>query len=119
MTDHPLDLRLHDIVESITIARNEVVDTTLDAFEHDRRKQLIVERCIEIISEASRHLPADLKARHPNIPWSRVAGIGNIIRHDYERVAPDVLWSIIYDHLPAMERVCRTELEAEQGKDES
>ena len=103
MTDHTLDLRLNDIVESIIIARSEAVDTTLDAFEHDRRKQLIIERCIEIISEASRHLP-----------WSRVAG-GNVIRHDYERVAPDVLWSIIHDHLPAMERTCRIELAAAQG----
>jgi hypothetical protein len=43
MTDHTLNLRLHDIVESITMASSEVVDTTLDAFGHDRRKQLIVE----------------------------------------------------------------------------
>jgi hypothetical protein len=62
MTDHSLDLRLHDILESITIARDEVAGTTLDAFELDRRKQLIVVRCIEIISEASRHLTDDLKA---------------------------------------------------------
>lgn len=117
MTDHSLDLRLHDVLESITMARREVADTTLDDFEHNRRKQLIVERCIEIISEASRHLSADLKARHPAIPWSRVAGIGNVIRHNYERVAPDVLWSIIHDHLPAMEQVCREELAARQGRE--
>jgi uncharacterized protein with HEPN domain len=116
MTDHSLNLRLHDIVESVTIAGNEVVDTTIDAFERDRRKQLIVERCIEIISEASRHLPADLKARYPDIPWSRVAGIGNIIRHNYERVSPDLLWSIIHDHLTAMERACRAEIAAEPGR---
>lgn len=114
MADHSLELRLNDILESITIVRDEVASTTLGAFELDRRKQLIVERCIEIISEASRHLTDDVKARHPDIPWSRVAGIGNVIRHNYERVAPDVLWSIIHDHLPAMERVCRTELAAKQ-----
>ena len=68
MADHALDLRLHDIGESIAIARDEVAGMTLDAFERDRRKQLIVKRCIEIISEASRHLPDDLKARHPHIP---------------------------------------------------
>ena len=112
MTDHSLDLRLNDMLEAIAIARNEVVGVTLDAFETDRRKQLIVERCIEIISEASRHVPGEMKARHPDIPWSRVAGVGNVIRHNYERVAPDVLWSIIRDHLPAVERVCRAELAA-------
>jgi uncharacterized protein with HEPN domain len=49
-----LGLRLHDIFESITMSSNEVADTTFDTFERDRRKQLIVERRIEIISEASR-----------------------------------------------------------------
>jgi uncharacterized protein with HEPN domain len=65
MTDHTPDLRLYDIVEATTIARAEMVDTTLEAFERDRRKQLVVERCIEIISEASRHLPDDLKSPPP------------------------------------------------------
>jgi uncharacterized protein with HEPN domain len=41
---------------------------TLDAFEPDRRKRWLVERGLEIISEASRHLPAALKARHASIP---------------------------------------------------
>jgi uncharacterized protein with HEPN domain len=53
---------------------------TLRAFEPDRRKRWLVERGIEIISEASRHLPDELKARHPEIPWPKVAGIGNVLR---------------------------------------
>jgi len=50
---------------------------TLEAFEPDKRKRWLVERGIEIISEASRHLSDELKARHPQIPWPKVAGIGN------------------------------------------
>lgn len=110
MAGHGLDLRLRDIIESIEIACGEVSGLTLDSFEADRRKNLIVERCIEIVSEASRHLTAELKGRNPESPWSKVAGIGNIIRHNYERVAPDVLWAIVHDHLPALEQVCRTEV---------
>ncbi|MBS0561185.1 MAG: DUF86 domain-containing protein [Proteobacteria bacterium] len=110
MTDRSVDLRLSDMVEAIGLAREEVAGITLDAFESDRRRQLIVERCVEIISEASRHLPADVKARHPEIPWPRVAGIGNVLRHAYDRVAPDVLWALIAEHLPALERACRAEL---------
>ena len=64
---------------------------TLRSFEPDRRKRWLVERGIEIISEASRRLPDELKARHPEIPWSKVAGIGNVLRHEYERIAYDVL----------------------------
>jgi len=50
-------------------------------FAADRFRQLGIERCLEIISEASRHIPDDAKARHPEIPWRRVADIGNRIRH--------------------------------------
>jgi uncharacterized protein with HEPN domain len=88
---------------------------SLQAFEPDRRKRWLVERGIEIISEASRHLPDELKARHPEIPWPKVAGIGNVLRHDYEHVAHDVLWHVVRDDLPALEKVCREELAREQA----
>jgi uncharacterized protein with HEPN domain len=83
---------------------------TLQSLESDKRKRWLVERGIEIISEASRHLPEGLKARHPEIPWSKVAGIGNVPRHEYERVAHDVLWRVVNDDLPPLEVVCRKEL---------
>ncbi|HEY8160963.1 MAG TPA: HepT-like ribonuclease domain-containing protein [Methylocystis sp.] len=65
-----------------------------------------------MISEASRHLSMEIKARRPEIPWGKVAGIGNILRHDYERIAPDLLWKLVRDDLPLLEKVCREELAA-------
>jgi uncharacterized protein with HEPN domain len=59
---------------------------------------------------ASRHLPENLKAGTPEIPWPKVAGIGNILRHDYMDVARDVLWQVVHDNLPPLEKVCRIEL---------
>jgi uncharacterized protein with HEPN domain len=78
--------------------------------ETDKRKRWLIERGIEIISEASRHLNEDLKARHPEIPWPKVAGMGNILRHEYERIAHDVLWRVVRDDLPPLEKACREEL---------
>lgn len=54
-----------------------------------------VERNLERLSEASRHIPDVLKAQHPQIPWREIAGIGNILRHDYPRVDPTELWETI------------------------
>ena len=68
---------------------------------------------MEIISEASRHLPPELKERHPHIPWRNVAGIGNVLRHNYESVSAAVLWNLAKDDLPALEAVCRLELDIE------
>jgi uncharacterized protein with HEPN domain len=53
-----------------------------------------------------------MKARQAGIPWSKVAGIGNILRHDYDQVAPDVLWKHSRDDLPFLGQVCRDELVA-------
>lgn len=102
--------RLTDIVEAIELIRSEMADVSLAAFEHDIRKRWLVERGIEIISEASRRLTAALKARHPEIPWPKVAGIGNVLRHEYEGVAHDVLWHVVREDLPPLENVCRAEL---------
>ena len=87
---------------------------TLEAFEVNIRKRWLVERGVEIISEASRRLPDALKARHPEIPWPKVAGIGNVLRHDYEDVAAPVMWKLVHDDLPVLEAVCRAELVAAQ-----
>src|SRR5215475_3213371 len=92
--------RLTDIIEAIEHIRSEMAGMTIDAFEADWRKRWLVERGIEIISEASRRLSDELKARHPEIPWPKVAGIGNVLRHDYEHVAHDVLWHVVHDVPP-------------------
>ena len=63
----------------------------LETFEADIRKRWLVERGVEIISEASRRLSEDLKTRHPEIPWPKVAGIGNVLRHNYENIAAPVM----------------------------
>ncbi|KWT78976.1 HepT-like ribonuclease domain-containing protein [Candidatus Magnetominusculus xianensis] len=111
-------LRLTDIIEALELIRNEMADVTLHEFESDRRRQWMIERGIEIISEASRHLPDALKKRHSEIPWPKVAGIGNILRHDYERIAYDVLWHVVRDDLPVLESVCREELAAEIAREQ-
>jgi len=103
--------RLTDIVEAIELINSEMEGVSLAAFAADRRKRWLVERGIEIISEASRRLPDELKARHPEIPWPKVAGIGNVLRHEYQEVAHDVLWHVVRDNLPTLDSACRVELE--------
>jgi uncharacterized protein with HEPN domain len=74
-----------------------------------------VERGVEIIWEASRHLTEELKARHPEKPWAKVAGIGDVLRHDYESISAPVMWKLVQDDLPPLETVCREELAREQA----
>jgi uncharacterized protein with HEPN domain len=109
--------RLTDIVEAIELIQSDMAGVTLDAFEADRRKRWLVERGIEIISEASRRLSPAVKTRHPEIPWPKVAGIGNVLRHEYEDVAHDVLWHVVHDNLPPLKMACLDELAAAKQAD--
>jgi uncharacterized protein with HEPN domain len=50
---------------------------------------------LEIISEASRRLPDEMKARHGNIPWRDIAAAGNVYRHEYDDVSPALVWESV------------------------
>jgi uncharacterized protein with HEPN domain len=71
-----------------------------------------VTRCLEIISEASRRLPEELKARHPAIEWREMAASGNFYRHEYEHVAARRVWETLTHHLPPLRAVVAHELAA-------
>jgi uncharacterized protein with HEPN domain len=110
MADRALVLRLTDMIEAIERIHLVVSRLSLDEFEANWEHQWLVERGVQIISEASRHLSGELKTRHPEIPWTKVAGIGSVLRHDYERIAPDVIWKLATVDLPILDAVCRDEL---------
>jgi uncharacterized protein with HEPN domain len=71
MSDHSSNPHLNDIIEAIERVRQMLGDMKLDAFETDWQRQWMVERGVEIISEASRRLPDELKAKHPGSPGRR------------------------------------------------
>jgi uncharacterized protein with HEPN domain len=107
--------RLSDMVQAMERLQSLIESVTIAEFGHDWQRQWLVERGVEIISDASRHLPNALKARHPTIPWRKVAGIGNILRHNYESIAAPVMWALVREDLPPLEKVCRAELARAQG----
>jgi uncharacterized protein with HEPN domain len=74
-----------------------------DEMRRDPIRRAALERFFEIISEASRHIPEDRRAAHPHIPWKRIAGIGNILRHAYDGVDIDLLLNTAGPELDALE----------------
>jgi len=68
MPPHPQIPRLTDIIEASERVRGLLDNISIESFETDWQRQWLVERGVEIISEASRHLTPELKARHPQIP---------------------------------------------------
>ncbi len=103
----PLGLIVEEMLDYIEQASSYVADMTFEQYSSDRKTQRAVERCIEVISEASRHIPDELKSRRPDIPWRDVATIGNVFRHNYHTIAARVVWDTIRLDLPALELAVR------------
>ena len=67
-------------------------------------------RSLEIISEASRRLSDELKARHPDIPWKEMAAVVNFYRHNYEEVTSLRVWKTLREDFPPLRAVVEQEL---------
>ena len=88
--------------DAIAGIRALTAGSAFDDFACQWAMQRAVERGLEIVSEASRHVSAELKAFAPDMPWRQIAAIGNLLRHEYQRADPRTTWNIIEEHLPAL-----------------
>lgn len=102
-------LYVDQILEAIKNIYTDIAGKDLESFRADRRTRQLVERNLEILSEASRRLPDEFKQREPDTPWRNIAGIGNVLRHDYYKSNPEILWEICRRNLKnlqdAVERI--------------
>ncbi|MCK1754400.1 DUF86 domain-containing protein [Bradyrhizobium sp. 137] len=101
---------LRDILHHIDLAAEFAGRLDREEFAADMRTVYAVTRCLEIISEASRRLPEELKARHPAIAWKQMAAAGNVYRHNYEDVAAHFVWETVQRALPPLREVLEEEV---------
>ena len=96
---------LSDMLFNIDLAISFAQGFDYERFLADTRTFYAITRCLEIISEASRRLSPEMKARHPAIPWRKVS-----YRHDYEQVAHRLVWGTVHESLPALRAAIDQEL---------
>src|SRR5262245_31679830 len=101
---------LQDILRHIDLVAEFVDGLTAEQFGRDVLRVYAVTRCLEIISEASRRLPSEIKHRHPDLAWREMAGAGNIYRHDYDNVAATRVWETVRNALPPLRSAIVREL---------
>jgi uncharacterized protein with HEPN domain len=95
-------VRLSDILDNIDAVAEMIDGVHFEAYRRDLKLRRAIERCVEIISEASRHIPMQLKSEYPEHPWDEIAGIGNLLRHHYERIDDLIMWKIAVQSLPQL-----------------
>ncbi len=94
---------LRDIREAIEDARQFVVGMSYETFSSDRKTVYASMRALEIIGEAARRLPDEVRELDPSIPWQRMVAFRNVIAHEYDRITISVVWDTILTDLPGIE----------------
>jgi uncharacterized protein with HEPN domain len=101
---------LRDILRHIDLAEQFAQGQGYEGLRDDLQALYAVIRSLEIISEASRRLSDELKARHAGIPWREMAAAGNFYRHNYEDVTPRRVWKTLREDLPPLRAAVDQEL---------
>lgn len=76
--------------------------TTFDAFVQDELLTSAVIRQLEIIGEATKNLPAAVRKRYPDVPWSSMARMRDRLSHGYWTVDYEIVWKVIKEEIPAL-----------------
>ena len=102
---------LQDILECIDLIELYTQNLTKSAFLASREKQDAVIRRLEIIGEATRHLPPEITAAHQEIPWPRIIAMRNRLIHAYGQVDLELTWKVVERELPRLKRLVRALLD--------
>ena len=95
-------LSLRDILDGIDMIVQFVRGMDLEAFRADPKTVAAVERKLLLISEAAIRLGEDAYRLCPGLPWHNIRGIGNWLRHRYDRVDVETVWNTVVDDLPPL-----------------
>jgi len=106
-----IKLYLQDIWESIIAIEEYIHELSEDAFYSDRQVQDAVIRRLEIIGEAVKNIDEDFRNKYPQIPWKKIAGMRDIIAHEYFGVRLDRIWDTVRKDLPDLKNKIRIIME--------
>jgi len=95
-------IRIRDILDCIEKIEKFTRGYTFTDFQEDEKTIDSVLRNLEIIGEASRHVPTDIRIRYPDIPWVEMLTMRNIVIHEYHGVNLEIIWQTVKENLPPL-----------------
>ncbi|MBL7075728.1 DUF86 domain-containing protein [candidate division KSB1 bacterium] len=107
MSKRNYKLYIEDILESIEKIKRYTKGMRLEELSKDNKTIDAVVRNFEIIGEASRQLPEAIKTRYPEVDWRAMIDFRNVIIHEYFGISINIVWDIIKNELPPLEKEIR------------
>jgi len=97
--------RVRHILEAIRQIQAALSGVDYKQFEGDLLLRLAMERLLEIVCEASKYIPPDIKAGEPDVAWRKVTDFGNRLRHAYHSIDAAIVWQIANEDLEPLKRL--------------
>ena len=106
-------LYLEDILESCGKIERYTEQLSFDQFLEDRKTYDAVVLNLEIIGEAAKNVPEDVRLRYPDIEWRKIAGLRDVIAHEYFGIDDEILWDIIQNKIRSLQREVKRVVETQ------
>jgi len=110
---------LDDIKEAAGKIRKYTTGMTYEEFLADEKTQDAVIRNFEVIGEATKNLPTELRNRYSAVEWRQVAGLRDVMAHGYYRIDRQIVWEIVTEKIPGFRKdilkIIREETKREEG----
>jgi len=102
---------LRDILDAMEKAERFVENLSYEEFTEDDKTVFAVVRALEIIGEATKNIPDDSRKAHPDVPWKDMAGMRDILIHDYFGVDMETVWLTVTERIPKVKLLIQKMLE--------
>jgi uncharacterized protein with HEPN domain len=111
VTKRQLEDYLQDILDAISLIEQFTSGIEFESFSQNLEKVFAVSRAIEIIGEAVKRVPNDVKNQYLDIPWRDIAGMRGKLIHDYFNTDTEIIWNAVQEDVPQLKTMISRVLE--------
>ena len=104
---------LDDTLTALSDAEEFTRGMNYETFAADKKTVNAVIRSLEVLGEATKRVPASFRAQYPDIPWSKMAGLRDVLIHDYMGVDLKTVWKVVQERLPELKTLLGKQMPAE------